>query len=243
MDAQSFSLDASWPTQGPVMESTLGWILQGSSPPTSVRTITSERPIKAQSVELRQSLSQISHHSDMTDRSLSVPDTNVYPNFNSGNLYSESKFLDDFDSAHGSYHNGDAKISSRRQSHMMPMVTGSSYQAFTSPEEVMLTSPLDSISQTMFESSVPHDGIPPTMDPLDINGSLWPSWDPMDQQDGSEGSTPYSSDIAWSASTATKNPMNYSPTQTTNSSRYVVIRSMDPHLPHTYCLLGPVGSP
>lgn len=214
MDAQSLPLDSSWATQDTTMD-TLGWLLQSSSPPASVRTVTSERPVKAQSVELRQSLSQISHHSDMTDRSLSLPDTGLYPTFSSDNMYSESKFIDEIDSSHGSYHNGDAKVSSRRQSYMVPMITASSYQAFTSPEEVMLTSPLDLMSQTMFEPSATHNGISSAMDPLDMNDSNWPHWD----TDGSEDSTPYSSDTTWTSNTAPKNPMNYSPHHTTNSTR------------------------
>lgn len=231
--ARSFSLDASWAGQDSATENTLGWLLQSSSSPASVRTVTSERPIKAQSVELRHSSSQISHHSDMTDRSLSIPDNGLYFNYNTDNLYSESKFIDEIDSSHGSYHNGDAKSSSRRQSHMMPMVTGSSYQPFTSPEEVMLTSPMDPMSQAMFEPGVTHDGISSAMNPLDINDSVWPQWDAMDHPEDSEGSTPYSSDIAWSSAT-TKNLLNYSPNHTTNSTRYVVIHSVDPDLPHKF---------
>lgn len=245
MDTQSFSLDASWPAQDSTLETTLGWLLQSSqdamgSPPASVRTVTSERPVKAQSVELSQSLSQNSHHSGMTDRSLSLPDTGLYPNYNTDNLYSESKYIDEIDSTHGSYHNGDAKGSSRRQSHMMPIVTGSSYPAF---KEVMFTSPMDPMSQVMFEPSVTHDGISPAMNPMDMNDSPWPQWDGINQREESEGSTPYSSDINWPAGAATKHTINYLSNHATNSPRYVVIQSVDSHLPHTFYLLGPAGRP
>jgi hypothetical protein len=244
MDARSFSLDTSWTAQDSSLETTLGWLLQSShdamgSPPASVRTVTSERPVKAQSVELSQTLSQISHHSGMTDRSLSLPDTGLYPNYNTDNLYSESKYIDEIDSTHGSYHNGDAKGSSRRQSHMMPIVTGSSYPAFTSPDEVMFTSPMDPMSQAMFEPSVTHDSISPAMNPMDMNDSPWPQW----EREESEGSTPYSSDINWPAGAATKHTISYPSNHATNSPRYVVIQSVDSHLPHTFYLLGPAGRP
>ncbi len=244
MDAHSFSVDSSWNAQDIPVEAALQrWLAQSShevigSPPTSVRTVTPDHSIKAQSVELRPSLSQMSHNSGMTDRSFSLPDTGLFPSnhYNTDNqLYSESKYIDEFDSSvgHGSYHNGDSK-GSRRQSQLMPMVTGSSYPTYTSPEEVMFTSPMDVMSQTMFEPSLTHDGVSAAMDPLNINDSSWAQWDPIDQPE-SEGSTPYSSDMTWSASADTKNTMNYSPTHVTNSPRYVAIHSVDPHLPHTYC--------
>jgi hypothetical protein len=125
----------------------------------------------------------------------------------------------------------------------MPMVTGSSYPAFTSPEEVMLTSPMDPMSQAMFEPSVTHDGISTAMNPMDMNDSHWPQWDGIDQQEESEGSTPYSSDINWSAGAATKHTISYPLKQATNSPRYVVIQSVDSYLPHTFYLLGPAGRP
>jgi hypothetical protein len=247
MDARSFSLDASgsWSAQdssslGPILER---WMSQNSheangSPPASVRTVTPEHSIKAQSVELRPSLSQMSHHSSITDRSFSLPDTGHYPsslNYSDNLLYSESKYIDDIDSSvgHASYHNGDAKGSSRRPSHMMPLATGASYPTYTSPEEVMFTSPMDVMSQAMFEPSITHDGVSAAMDPLNTNDSLW-TWDAIDQPE-SGGSTPFPTDIAWSAGATTKNPMNYSPNRATNSPRYVATHSMDPHLPHTYC--------
>ena len=59
----------------------------------------------------------------------------------------------------------------------------------------------------------------------------------------SGGSTPYSTEMTWSAGATTKNSMSYSPNRATNSTRYVAIPSMDPHLPHTIILLGPAGRP
>jgi hypothetical protein len=247
IDARSFPIDASgsWSAQESHMGTILQrWISQGShetieSPPTSLRTVTPEHSIKEQSVELRPSLSQMSHHSGMTERSFSLPDTGLYPsslNYSDNQLYSESKYIDEIDSSvgHGPYHNGDAKGSSRRPSHlMMPVATGSSYPTYTSPEEVMFTTPMDVMSQTMFEPSITHDGVSAAMDPLNINDSLW-TWDAIDQPE-SGGSTPFSTDIAWSPGATTKNSMSYSPNRATNSPRYVAIHSIGPHLPHTYC--------
>lgn len=246
IDTRSFPIDASgpWSAQDSHMGTILErWISQNSretigSPPTSIRTVTPEHPIKAQSVELRPSLSQMSHHSGITDRSFSLPDTGLYPsslNYSDNQLYSESKYIDEIDSTvgHGSYHNGDAKSSSRRPSHlMMPVATGSSYPTYTSPEEVMFTSPMNVVPQAMFEPSITHD-VSAAMDPLNINDSIW-AWDTIDQPE-SGGSTPFPTDMAWSAGTTTKNSMSYSSNDTTNSPRYVAIHSMDPHLPHTYC--------
>jgi hypothetical protein len=243
MDGRPFTLDTSaqWSAQDSHMGAMLErWIYSHEtigSPPTSIRTVTPEHPIKAQSVELRPSLSQMSHHSGITDRSFSLPDTGLYPNslnYSDNQLYSESKYIDEIDSSvgHGSYH-GDAK-GSRRPSHlMMPVASGSSYPTYTSPEEVMFTSPMDVVSQALFEPSITHDGVSAAMDPLNINDSLWP-WDAIDQPE-SGGSTPFPTDIAWSAG-ATKNSMNYSPNRATNSPRYVAIPPIDPHLPHTYSL-------
>ncbi len=100
IDARSLAVDASWTSQDTPIGATLQrWLAQNSheaigSPPTSVRTVTPDHPIEAQSVELRPSLSQMSHDSGLTDRSFSLPDTGVYPsnfNYNSDNqLYSES---------------------------------------------------------------------------------------------------------------------------------------------------------
>jgi len=241
MDGRPFTLDTSVPWNA--QESHMGtilerWISQNSrgSPPTSIRTVTPEHPIKAQSVELRTSLSQMSYRSGITDRSFSLPDTGLYPNslnYSDNQLYSESKYIDDIDSSvgHGSYH-GDAK-GSRRPSHLvMPVASGSSYSTYTSPEEVMFTSPLNVMSQAMFEPSITHDSVSAAMDPLSINDSLWP-WDAIDQTE-SGGSTP---DMAWSAGATTKNSMSYSPNRATNSPRYVATPPMDPHLPHTNSLV------
>ena len=228
-------LDTSTPrsAQGSHVGTILGWISQTSSetignPPTSIRTVTPEHSVKAQSVELRPSLSQMSHRSGITDRSFSLPDNGLYPSGldYSDNLYSESKYIDEIDSSvgYGSYH-GDAKSYSRRPSHlMMSVASGSSYPTYTSPAEVMLPSPMDIMSQAMLEASITHDGVS-AMDPLNINDSFW-NWDTIDQPESGR-TTPFSTEMTWSAGATTRNSMSYSPNRATNSPRYVAIPSMD----------------
>jgi hypothetical protein len=245
MDAQSFHLDAtaSWSAQDSQLETLERWFSQSSresigSPQNSFRTVTPEHSIKAQSVELLPSLSQMSHRSGNTDRSFSLPDNGLYPSsldFSDNRIYSELKCIDDMDSSvgHGSY-NEDAKSSSRRPSHLMLVSSGSSYPTHSSPAEVMFASPMELMSQAMFEPVITH-GVSAPMDPLNIGDSLWATWDSNDQPDSGE-STPYSADMAWSAGPTTKNSMTYSPTRATNPPRYVAIPPMDPNLPHTNSL-------
>jgi hypothetical protein len=207
------------------------------SPPTSLRTDTTERPADAQSVELHPSLSQISHaHSDITDRSFSLPDTGLYPNspnYMEDHLYSEpQQYLDDIDSSVGyrPFRNGDVKDTSRRPSPLL-VATRSYYPAFTaSPDEVMFTSPMDVMPHAIYGSSNSQDGISSEMDPLNMHDSIW-TWDGIDQP-GSCGSTPTSTEFPWSPAATTKNTANYSPNQATHSLRCVSTHSTRPYLPH-----------
>lgn len=232
IDAQLFPLDFpdSWNTQHSGNATMLKrWFSQSSveaveSPPMSVRTVTSDHPDQAQSVELRPSLSQISFsissgHSDITDRSFNLPDAALYPNsppYTDVQVYSESAYLDDLDSSvgQGSFHNGHPNDRVRRQSHLMPVATGS-YTPFTSSgEEVMFTSPRDVMSQAFFEHSISQDGLSPTLDPLNMDNQQW-TWDGGNEQSGSGVSSPFSKDNAWSV----PNAPNY--TTSSQSQRYV----------------------
>lgn len=240
IDTRSYTLCASssWGTEDTsvaMLEHVDSWIIHNSrevfgSPPTSARTVTPDHPVKAISVELRPTLSQMSHaHSDITDRSFSVPDTGLYPNspnYADNQIYIESKYIDDMDSSvsYGSFRNGDVKATSRRSSQLLPVATGSSFPTYTtSPDEVMFTSPMDVMSHAMFDSSISQDGVSSALDPMNINDSLWAPWD-IDQP-GSGVSTPYSTD-AWSATANAKKTANYSPNQT-QSPRCVSIHSTD----------------
>jgi hypothetical protein len=190
----------------------------------SVRTVTSDHPDQAQSVELRPSLSQISFpissgHSDITDRSFNLSDA-LYPDSppcTDGQVYSESAYLDEMNSSvrRGSFHNGLLNDSVRRQSRLMLLATGS-YTPFTSSgEEVMFTSPRDVTSEAFFEHSVSQDGLSPTLDPLDIDDQAW-AWDGGNDQSGSGVSSSFLKDNAWSV----PNVPNY--TTSFPSRRYVL---------------------
>jgi hypothetical protein len=184
----------------------------------------------------------MSDHSGIADRSFSLPDNGLYPSLNYSDnqpcqLYSESRYIDEIDSsvAHVPYHNGDAKSSSRRAGYlMMSVADGSFYPTYTAPREVSFSSPMDIMSQAMFEPDITQDGVSATMDPLNINDSF-STWDAIDQPE-SGGSTPSSIDMTWSAGSITGSPMGYSPNRTTNSPRYVTIPSIDPHLSYTISL-------
>jgi len=117
---------------------------------------------------------------------------------------------------------------------MMSVANGSFYPTYTSAGKVMLSSPMDVISQAMFEPDITQDDVPAIMDPLNINDPF-STWDAFDQPE-SGGSTPSSIDMTWSAGSTTKNSMDYSPNCTTNSPRYVTIPSIDSHLSYAISL-------
>jgi hypothetical protein len=91
------------------------------------------------------------------------------------------------------------------------------------------------------EPSITYDGVSAAMDPLNISDSLW-GWDAIDQPE-SEGSIPFSTDIAWSAGATTKDFMSYSPNRAINSPRYVAIHSMASTFLTHIVLLGLAGRP
>ena len=205
------------------------WFSQSSvdavgSPPMSVRTVTSDHPDQAQSVELRPSSSQISFsissgHSDITDRSFHLPDATLYPSsppYTDVQVYSEPPYLDEMDSSvrRGSFHNGLSNDSVRRPSRLLPVATGS-YTPFTSSgEEVMFTSPRDVMSHAFFEHNISQDDLSPTLDSLNIDNQPW-TWDGGNEQSRSGVSSPFSKDNAWSV----PNAPNY--TTSSQSQRYV----------------------
>jgi hypothetical protein len=125
----------------------------------------------------------------------------------------ESIYREVFEETHGEVH---PAIHQWRQSMQeVPMGLNLSWYRFASPMNVM--------SQGMFEPSITHDGVSAEMDPLNIIDSLW------DDQPEPGGSTPSFIDMAWSVGATTKNSMSYSPNRATNSPRYVAIPSIDPH--------------
>lgn len=203
------------------------------SPPTSLRTDTTERPVDAQSVELHPSLSQVSHaHSDITNRSLSLPDNGLLPNspnYLEDHLHSESqRYLDDMDSSveYGPFHKRNVKDASRRPSQLL-VATRSYYPAFTAtPDEVMFTSPMDVMPYAIYDSSNSQNGISSKMDLLNMRDSIW-TGDGIDQPE-SCGSTPTPPEFARSPATTTKNTANYSPNQATHSLRCVSTHSIRP---------------
>jgi hypothetical protein len=242
VDAQSFTMDGpnSWSAQNPLVEAILleQYFSQSSleavpSPPLSVRTLVSEHPDEAQSAELHPSLSQMSFpnssgHSDITDSSFNLPDTGFYPSspYNTdSHAHSESTYADDINSSmrRGSFHNGTANGNMRRPGLLLPTTTGSSYPTLTSPEEVVLTSPMDITSQPMFENNAPRDDFSSSLDPLTINPN-W-RWDSAFDQGESGVSTPLSADGLWPAIPVTKTPLEYSSSPAGISPRYVYVHS------------------
>jgi hypothetical protein len=130
----------------------------------------------------------------------------------------ESIYREIFEETHREVH---PAIHQCRQSMQdVPMGLNLSWYRFASPINVM--------SQGMFEPSITHDGVSAEMVPLNINDSLW-AWD---DQPEPGGSTPSFIDMAWSVGATTKNSMSYSPSRVTNSPRYVAIPSTDPHPPY-----------
>lgn len=256
IEAQLFPHDFQepWNTQHSSGEATMleRWFSQSSveavgSPPMSVRTVTSDHPDQAQSVELRPSLSQMSFpissgHSDITDPSFNLPDAALYPNsppYTDVQVYSESAYLDEMDASagRGSFHNGLPNDSVRRRGRLVAMTTGS-YTPFTSSgEEVMFTSPRDVMSQAFFEHSISQDDLSPTLDPLNIDDQTWP-WDGGNEQSESGVSSPFTKDNAWSG----PNVPNY--TTSSQPQRYVppILCHHTPPYIDSFCL-EPTESP
>jgi hypothetical protein len=134
----------------------------------------------------------------------------------------ESIYRENFEETHREVY---PSIQQWRQSMQdIPMGLNLSWHRFASPMNVM--------SQGMFESSIIHDGVSAEMDPLNISDSLGA----RDDQPESGGSTPTFSDMARSVGATTKNSMSYSPNRVTKLPRYVAIPSTDPHPPYTNSL-------
>lgn len=237
IDTHSLSIDVqnSWAAQNTNVEMLERYLSQNShdtvpSPPRSVRTVISEHPDKAQSVELRPSFSQVSFptssgHSDITDQSFSLPDNSaIYPSspdYMDSQVYSELTYVDEMNPAlrRASFHSGAASGNTRRSSQLLPLATGSSFPTIaTSPEEVMFTTPMDLTSQPFFEHTIAQDGLHPSLDPLEISESSW-VWETSIDEVESGASTPFSADVSWAPSTAAKSPMEYSQSPAVRSPR------------------------
>jgi hypothetical protein len=129
----------------------------------SVRNIREGRNVEQEKQSIGENLPMESIHRDAFEQIHREADPANHQwhqsNYSDNQLYSEPEYIYEIDSSVGdeSYHNGNSKCSSLRQSHLvMAEASGSSYPTYASPAEVMLPLPMDMMSQAMFEPSITY---------------------------------------------------------------------------------------
>lgn len=220
IDPSTFAVDFldSWNFPNASTEPLLGeqWISASpdeglGSPERSMRTMTSDYPDQPHSVELLRDSSQMSSlmssssYTNTTDTSFSPPENNLYPNsphYPDGQLYHE-----EMDPSSMRRESG---YGLRRSSHLSPAF---SYAVFhTSPEDVMLTSPVDmNLDPLLLQTN-----LQPT---LDIFNDPWSALGAVNNPPDPELSPPYSSDLTWIPPTIAGG--NYTTSPMAQTQRYV----------------------